>query len=151
MSSTQNTNTVVVQTLDIGNVGTGDLDWSIDEVNGTLAAGSCDVPDDIPWLTLNPDAGTTPPSVTTSVDVTYDSTGYAAGTYTGDLCVFSNDPDEPLVTVPVEMIVEQPTDVGLTSFSGGAPVSLLPVAAVLALAVIAGLAVIKLRRPNKIS
>ncbi len=148
MSSTQETNTIVVQSLDVGNVGTGNLDWAIDEVNGALAGNGCDTPVDIPWLSLNPDAGSTPPSGTSSVDVTYDSTGYAAGTYTGDLCVVSNDPDEPLVVVPVEMIVEQPTDVGLTSFSHNTPAGILPVAAIAILLVIAGLAVIKLRRPE---
>ncbi len=119
MASTQNTNTVVIQMLDISNLGTVDLDWSIDEVNGTLAGGSCDAPVDIPWLSLNPDTGTTPPAGASTVDVTFDSTGYAAGSYSGDLCIFSNDPDEPLVIVPVVMNVEQPTDVGVSGFGGG--------------------------------
>jgi hypothetical protein len=118
MSSTQNTNTIVIQPLDISNVGTGDLDWSIDEVNGTLSGDSCDVPVDISWLSLDPTSGTTAPGGTSTVDVTFDSTGYAAGSYSGDLCVFSNDPDEPVVIVPVVMNVEQPTDVGVSGIGG---------------------------------
>lgn len=120
MSSTQSTNTVVVQQLEVSNVGSADLDWSIAEVDTTLdgKGGSCDAPSDIAWLTVNPTSDTTPPSATTLVDVTYDSTGYTAGVYTGDLCVFSNDPDEELVVVPVTMTVEQPTDVGVSGFGG---------------------------------
>ncbi|MCB8916394.1 MAG: hypothetical protein H6666_00590 [Ardenticatenaceae bacterium] len=73
---------------------------------GGGGGGGCDTPSDIPWLSLNPTAGSTAAGGTTTVDVTYDSTGYAAGTYSGLLCVNSNDPDTPLVEVPVEMIVE---------------------------------------------
>jgi hypothetical protein len=49
--------------------------------------------------------------------VTFDSTGLAAGTYTGNLCVYSNDPDPgpgngtDLVVVPVELVVEEQVDV----------------------------------------
>jgi hypothetical protein len=41
------------------------------------------------------------------VDVTFDATGLSAGTYNGDLCIESNDPDEPVVYVPVELTVEE--------------------------------------------
>ncbi len=37
--------------------------------------------------------------------MTFDSTGLAAGDYFGDLLIDSNDPDEPTVTVPVQLEV----------------------------------------------
>ena len=40
------------------------------------------------------------------MDVTFDSTGLAAGTYEGILCIDSNDPDEALVEVPVTLTVD---------------------------------------------
>ena len=56
-------------------------------------------------LAPGPTSGTTPPSQTTTVDVTFDSTGLAGGTYEGFLCIDSNDPDERLVEVPVTLTV----------------------------------------------
>ncbi|MBN1921455.1 MAG: S8 family serine peptidase [Anaerolineae bacterium] len=73
----------------------------------------CDSPSAIPWLSTDPISGTTAPAATTSVDVTFDSTGLALGTYNANLCVTSNDPDPgpgngtDLVVVPVELVVEQ--------------------------------------------
>jgi uncharacterized membrane protein len=40
------------------------------------------------------------------VDVTFDSTGFPTGVYTGTLCVESNDPVTPLVEVPLTLTVE---------------------------------------------
>jgi hypothetical protein len=90
-------------------------------VEGTGTPPACVSPSDIPWLSLSPNAGTTPPAGTTPVDVTFDSTGMAVDTYTANLCVTSNDPDAgpgngtDLVIVPVEMVVVIPVD--LQSFT----------------------------------
>ena len=42
--------------------------------------------------------------------MTFDSTGIAVGTYNANLCAFSNDPDEPIVPVPVTMEVVIPVE-----------------------------------------
>jgi hypothetical protein len=69
---------------------------------------------DIPWITdIDPPGGTTVPGGTTPVDVTFDSTGLGVGAYDGNLCVESNDPDEPLVVVPVSMEVTSPGEADL--------------------------------------
>jgi hypothetical protein len=65
----------------------------------------CDLPSDIPWLSVSPDAGTTVPGGSTDVDVTTDATGLVPGLYEANLCVRSNDPATPLVPVPVDMTV----------------------------------------------
>ncbi|MCB9135042.1 MAG: hypothetical protein H6636_06425 [Anaerolineales bacterium] len=70
---------------------------------------ACDAPSDIPWLDVSPTSGTTVSGNTSSVDVTFDSTGLTAGTYTGNLCVTSNDIINPLVTVPVTLTVQEHT------------------------------------------
>ncbi|KAB2962009.1 MAG: hypothetical protein F9K16_10260 [Thermoanaerobaculia bacterium] len=68
-------------------------------------ASPCYTPSDLPWLSVNPTAGTTLAGQTSTVDVTFDSTGLAPGSYDGLLCVSSNDPDTPLVEVPVALTV----------------------------------------------
>ena len=60
---------------------------------------------DIPWASANPTNGSTAPNASSDVTVTFDSTGLGAGTYTGDLCVSSNDPVNPLVKVPLTLTV----------------------------------------------
>lgn len=72
-------------------------------IAATLAA--CDTPANLPWLSLGQTIGTTVGGATTIVDVTFDATGLAPGTYSGVLCVQSNDPDTPLVEVPVSFVV----------------------------------------------
>ncbi len=85
----------------------------IDTVEFTSAgpATPCDNPADVPWLSTSPTGGTTSGGDSTPVQVTFDSTGLAVGTYNANLCVASNDPDAgpgngtDLVIVPVELEV----------------------------------------------
>ena len=65
----------------------------------------CQLPSDIPWLSVAPDTGVTPPGGSALVEVTFDSTGLTPGTYNSTLCVFSNDTVTPLVPVPVSLTV----------------------------------------------
>jgi hypothetical protein len=68
----------------------------------------CDVPSDIPWASVAPASGTTEPGESSTVDVTFDATGLASGTtYTGTLCVNSNDPATPVVAVPLTLMVQE--------------------------------------------
>ncbi len=73
---------------------------------------ACSNPADVPWLSVNPISGTLASGGITPVDVSFDSTALAPGTYTANLCVASNDPNEgpgnetALVVVPVELVVE---------------------------------------------
>ncbi|MCA9950852.1 MAG: M4 family metallopeptidase [Anaerolineales bacterium] len=80
---------------------------------------ACDVASDIPWATISPMNGTTAPAGTDPVTVTFDSTGLAVGTYTGKACIESNDPDEPLVEVDLELIVEEETAIALNGLDVG--------------------------------
>ena len=69
---------------------------------------------DVPWLSVSPANGVNAGGTSTVGTVTFDSTALTAGTYTANLCVFSNDPDigpgngTGLVIVPVELVVEEP-------------------------------------------
>jgi hypothetical protein len=79
------------------------------EGNYSLVPAVCDAPDDIPWLNVSPTAGTTVSGTTSTVDVTFDSTGLSEGTYTGSLCIDSNDTFTPRVEVPVTLTVSAPS------------------------------------------
>jgi hypothetical protein len=71
-----------------------------------VAAG-CDGPTDLPWLNVTPAAGTTAGGAQSTVTVQANATGLVPGLYEGQLCVNSNDPVTPRVTVPVSLTVAQ--------------------------------------------
>ena len=61
------------------------------------------------WLTESPTSGSVPAGGWQDITVNFDATGLSAGTYTGNILIASDDPDEPLVAVPVSMAVTVPT------------------------------------------
>jgi hypothetical protein len=74
---------------------------------------------DIPWVSVAPDSGTTSGGNSTDVTVTFDSTGLTIGnTYTGTLCVNSNDAANPIVTVPLTLTVVPSPSIVLTKTVG---------------------------------
>jgi hypothetical protein len=88
--------------LDLANVGTATLDWSVEE-----APADCAVPGDLTWLSASPVAGATAPGTADTVNVTFDSAGLTGGLNEGVLCIASNDPDEPMVVIPVSLLVDE--------------------------------------------
>ena len=60
----------------------------------------------LPWVSANPSSGTTNAGSSSAVNVIFDSTGLAAGVYTGTLCLTSDDADTPLVQIPVSLNVK---------------------------------------------
>jgi len=57
------------------------------------------------WLLVSPTGGTIAPGYDQLLDVTFDATDLAVGVYTADILVSSNDPGQPLVTVPATLNV----------------------------------------------
>src|SRR5690606_15865164 len=90
------------ETLQVGNVGLLDLIWSIAE---STSADDCASPVDVPWLSTDPSGGTTVPDASQDVDVDIDAAGLVGGVYEAALCVTTNDPDQPMVAVPVTLTV----------------------------------------------
>lgn len=78
-----------------------------DVVLDVVAGGGACTPGDITWVSANPTSGTAAAGETDTVDVTFDATGLSVGVYTGTLCVESNDDDEPQITVPLTLTVEE--------------------------------------------
>jgi hypothetical protein len=58
---------------------------------------------DIPWLSSDPNSGTTVPGEPSNVDVMLDATGLDLGSYTSTLFVSSNDPLHPMIAIPVRL------------------------------------------------
>lgn len=59
----------------------------------------------IDWASAAPTSGTTSGGGSDEVVVTFDATGLAAGTYTGNLIITSNDPDTPELVYPLVLTV----------------------------------------------
>lgn len=91
------------QELTIDNNGGSDLNWSINE-----APGDCSSHDDVPWLSVSPDNGTIIPLDSDIVDVSFDSSGLDPDDYTANLCISSDDPETPVLQVPVTLTVLPP-------------------------------------------
>ena len=83
----------ITRTLIIGNEGHDTLNWSVTE--SPAAA----------WLIESPAGGATEPTHHALVSVAFAASGLANGTYHTDLRVASDDPDEPLLIVPVTLTV----------------------------------------------
>lgn len=98
----------------IANEGTAALDWTAD-----TAETDCASPGLVPWLSLDPAAGTIGiggPAV--SVDVTLDAAALDVGVYSANVCVGSNDPANALLTLPVTFTVNTPDVVFADGFDG---------------------------------
>ncbi|MCP4358835.1 MAG: S8 family serine peptidase [Chloroflexi bacterium] len=109
LSSAQFANEIMTSTLTISNFGSGSLDWNISE-----AAANCGSPGDLSWLQAVPISGTVASQANAAVDVGFNSSGAAPGTYNGNLCVNSNDPDTAVFTVPVTLTVTPVPIIGVT-------------------------------------
>jgi hypothetical protein len=60
------------------------------------------------WLTLAPEAGTLPGNTSTSISITLDATHLRPGVYPAALNVLSNDLLNPMIAVPVTLMVTAP-------------------------------------------
>ncbi len=59
------------------------------------------------WLTADPVSGTVPAGQTMDIAINLSAVDMALGTYNAELSVFSNDPDDPEITVPITMMVAE--------------------------------------------
>lgn len=59
------------------------------------------------WLSVFPDASNIPPNSTVDVELTFDATDLESGIYEVNLLIYSNDPNQPLIIVPVSLTVTE--------------------------------------------
>jgi hypothetical protein len=83
----------------------GELDTMAIAKSGVI----CSTPTDTPWLSYDISSGTvTPdPDLThpATVNVSFDATGLAPGSYTANLCVYGNDLSHSRIAIPVSLTV----------------------------------------------
>ncbi len=91
--------------------GTGGLNTAIQDTAMTLTGNVAGPTCGASWLSIAPTSGSVAASGTQNVSVSLNPTGLVAGTYTTNVCIASNDPDEAFVTVPVTFTVSAPTGV----------------------------------------
>lgn len=72
--------------------------------DGTPPA-TCDNPSEVPWLSVVPATGSLAGGVSADSTVTVDASTLAAGSYSANLCISSNDTVNPLLTIPVNVTV----------------------------------------------
>ena len=98
----------------------------IDAYQAVFAALGNPPPTDLPWLAEAPLSATLPAGEGIAVAITYDSSGLDTGTYSGALGILSNDPNQPITSVPVAMDVTNPAapviSIDPSSFSATLPV-----------------------------
>jgi hypothetical protein len=59
------------------------------------------------WLNIEPTLGSILPGESATLAVILDATGMEVGTYYADIQIFSNDPDNPEVVIPLTLIVSE--------------------------------------------
>lgn len=69
----------------------------------------CVDPADVSWVSVSSTAGTLAPDAQTEVTVRVDATNLGAGRYEALLCIYSNDPRRPFVTLPVRLDIDDET------------------------------------------
>jgi subtilisin family serine protease len=69
------------------------------------------------WVTVTPSSGRVWYGDSYDLDVHYDATGLLGGYYDANVVIASNDPDEPIVTVPVELHVIGAPDIAVSPLS----------------------------------
>ncbi|MCP4582276.1 MAG: S8 family serine peptidase [candidate division Zixibacteria bacterium] len=74
------------------------------------------VSDNRTWIGESPSGGTVTPSGTDPVDITFDASSLAPGSYSGSVTITSNDPNNPTIILPVYLFVDLllTDDVGVT-------------------------------------
>ncbi|KPL00820.1 MAG: hypothetical protein AMJ91_03050 [candidate division Zixibacteria bacterium SM23_73_3] len=92
-------NNTADETMNITNTGYEDLNYDITE------------DPEVAWLSCSPTSGTVLPGLTDPVTVSFDASGMGVGDYYTDLVVTSNALTDPVVTVPVHLVVELPPDI----------------------------------------
>jgi len=90
------------ETMGMGNAGIDSLFINPTTVEDNYTIEFSIQPD---WLTLNPVFGTISPGDSLDITVTFDATGMYGGNYNADIKIYSNDPDEPEVTIPTHLHV----------------------------------------------
>ncbi len=85
------------------NAGNATLRWEL--YTGSNLAG-CSVAATYSWLRISPESGYLSPRLGTEVRLYVNYAQLGVGVHEGILCLASNDPDTPLVPIPLHIVIE---------------------------------------------
>lgn len=100
---TIDTNTGVGTSIGSVNPSTGG--GEIDALAIPQIGNPCEMPEDITWLSLSASSGTVGGGDTDDVTINFDASALTDGNYEANVCVFTNDPIQRLISVPVSLQV----------------------------------------------
>ena len=106
---------IVIDTITVQNTGDATLDFTVETDFIAVSSSSRGVSRNSvsqlapkqDWIEVTPTSGSVPPSGQTYLQVTLDATSLSEGTYTANIHINSNDPENPTVDVPVTFEVYQ--------------------------------------------
>lgn len=101
LTSQQRPDREVQRALLVRSEGNGLLEWQI-----AAEPAGCDDPAELAWLTVGQQDGSVPVDEWEQIRFTLDSTDLAPQELTATLCIASNDPERPLLEVPVTLTVQ---------------------------------------------
>src|SRR5699024_6363909 len=103
------------QALELRNTGDLPLSWS------ALEGASCQAPGDLAWLTVAPQSGTLDGGQAQYIELGFDVGAMSPGSVSGVLCLQSNDPAEPELSLPVSLQIVEDAIFEDCFATGGAP------------------------------
>lgn len=129
LSSTMGVDHQTPQTVTISNTGSGPLNWQV-----SAEPAGCTSP---AWISVVPESGqlpAPPPLSRQNIEVIFDTTDMAEGTYEGTVCIVGDDPASPVVPIELSLtvveipaLVVDPTDVTVTQAADSAVTSTIEV------------------------
>jgi hypothetical protein len=86
----------------------GNTNFSVDDVALDVAPIPC-AADMLPWVAVAPASGTVAADSGSAVSVAFNTAGLSSGVYTGTLCLISNNPLQPVASIPLTLTVDTPS------------------------------------------
>lgn len=94
---------VTSRVLTVGNEGVGPLAFAADEATAPPA------PAEVTWLSVAPAEGTVQPQAFAQLAIAIDGTNLSEGDYTATVMLYSNDPGQPRLDIPVTVHMVPPS------------------------------------------
>lgn len=85
--------------------GNGGLGTAIEDIAFQISGVQAELDCGAPWLSINPTSGTVAPGGNQGVSVIMDPSGLADGQYTAAVCLETNDPSNPELSIPATLNV----------------------------------------------
>ena len=101
--------TVTIQNLVVSNLSVDTpLSVMIEEGGPAMFGGACSAMSNVTWLAVDPSNLVIPPSDAVVLDLLFDTNGSSTGSYSASLCLNTDDPAQPFLVLPVDLVIDPP-------------------------------------------